>query len=552
MSDHASDSARADSSLPEAFFASAAAYAERTAFRAEGGRGRAYTYAEAAAAVRRFARELRAQGVTRGTEVGLLAENRPEWGIAHLAILAAGGTVVPIDGTLKPQEMGYLAGHCRLARVVASRAFDKPARELPGVTVIPLEGVWEAGGPSPDPAESGAAAPADVAVLIYTSGTTGTPKGVQLTHRNLLANLGAIQDSLRFDESDVFLSVLPLHHTFEMTCGLLTPLMTGCTVVYARALRSKEILEDIGRSRATVMCGVPLLFEKMYHSIRRGIAAAPPGRRAAFRTMYAASGAAWQVGIKLGKKLFAPLRAKAGLDSIRMFVSGGAAMPAAITRFFNLIGFDFMEGYGMSECSPVISVNRPDNIRFGSVGPPLRNVEVRIEGADKSGVGEITVRSEANTIGYRDNPEATAALMRDGWLFTGDLGRFRHGHLWITGRKKNVIVSAAGKNIYPEELEEQLLASGRVQECVVFGRAKAGKQGEEVRAIIVPALDNLAAELGIDPENPDADRVRQAIEDTVQDVNNRVAAYKRITGCEIREKELEKTSSKKVKRYLYQ
>jgi len=235
-----------------------------------------------------------------------------------------------------------------------------------------------------------------------------------------------------------------------------------------------------------------------------------------------------------------------------MFVSGGAAMPAAITRFFNLIGFDFMEGYGMSECSPVISVNRPDNIRFGSVGPPLRNVEVRIEGADKSGVGEITVRSEANTIGYRDNPEATAALMRDGWLFTGDLGRFRHGHLWITGRKKNVIVSAAGKNIYPEELEEQLLASGRVQECVVFGRAKAGKQGEEVRAIIVPALDNLAAELGIDPENPDADRVRQAIEDTVQDVNNRVAAYKRITGCEIREKELEKTSSKKVKRYLYQ
>ncbi len=538
--------------IHEAFFAAAREHASKVALKSEGGRGKCYTYAEAADLVRRFAAGLHRDGFVRGREIGLLSDNCPEWCLAYLAILAAGCTVVPIDANLKPQEITFVAGHARLQTIVASGRLEEIVLGMPGIRLISLanEGShgWRKHLAAEDPSGR---APAEVAALIYTSGTTGTPKGVELTHRNILANLEGIRDSLRFDEHDLFLSVLPLHHTFETTCGFITPLTSGCTIAYARSLRSKDILEDIAYNQVTVMCGVPLLFEKMYHSINRGISEVSAVRRLAFRAMYASSAAAWQAGVKLGKTLFRSLREKAGLQTIRMFVSGGAPIPAEIARFFNLIGFDFLQGYGLTECSPVVAVNRPDNIRFGSVGPLLKNVEIRIDSPDQSGVGEITLRSEANTPGYRDNPEATAALMRDGWLYTGDLGCVRQGHLWITGRKKNVIISAAGKNIYPEELEEKLAASPWVAECVVFGRPKSGKQGEEVRAILVPNFEALAADFGIDPTAPDMDTVSAAMGRAVEAVNEHVASYKRITGFEIRRTELEKTSTRKVKRFLY-
>ncbi len=277
----------------------------------------------------------------------------------------------------------------------------------------------------------------------------------------------------------------------------------------------------------------------------------PSSHKVLFRTMYISTVAAWQAGLKLGKKLFRPLREKAGLETIRLFVSGGAALSPRICRFFNMIGFDFLQGYGLTECSPVVSFNRPDNIKFGSVGPPLDNIVVSILDPGPDGVGEVLVKGEANSRGYRDNPEATAALIRDGWLHTGDLGRLSGGHLWITGRRKTLIVSGAGKNIYPEELEEKLMAAAEISETVVFGRQKAGKQGEEVRAVIVPDLEYLAADVGIDPAAPDLEKVKAAIDQAVAMVNAHMATYKRIAAWDVQLEELEKTSTRKVKRFRY-
>ncbi|MCM2272062.1 MAG: AMP-binding protein, partial [candidate division Zixibacteria bacterium] len=487
--------------------------------------------------------------------VGLLSENRPEWPIAYLAILAAGKTVVPIDANYKSTEIAYIVSDAKLDVIFLSGRFEQTIRDLfPAVRQFSFE---------PDSTKSWRqlqreplltfASPAcDLAVLIYTSGTTGAPKTVQLTHRNLLCNLSDVELALEFGTQDVFLSVLPLHHTFEATCGFLTPLMSGCTVVYARSLKSKEILEDLALNSVSIMCGVPLLYEKMHATIMRRIQEAPLHRRLLFKTIYFVSSLGWKVGqMRWGRTLFRSLRKRAGLHTLRMLVSGGAPLPPSIARFFNLIGIDFLQGYGMTEASPVISVNRPDNIQFGSVGSPIGKLEVRIDQPDESGVGEILVRGDSVTPGYLRNPELSAELLASGWLHTGDLGRFRNGHLWITGRRKNLIISAAGKNIYPEELEEKLLGSPYVTEALVFGRKKDAKQGEEVRAMIFPDLEQFKLEYGIDPAHPDLAKVNDVLGEVVRQINQHVADYKRIAGFEVTLQEFEKTSTKKIKRFIY-
>ncbi|MBD3331829.1 AMP-binding protein [candidate division GN15 bacterium] len=520
-----------------------------------GGQGSRYTYAEMMRAVEQLAAGIRAQRLLEPTEVGLLSENRPEWPIAYLAILAAGGTAVPIDANLSYAEIRQLVSRAGLRVVFASKQFGPVLNEHPdSPRWISLEpdhpGNWQS--LRTEDVRGIPADPSPTAVLIYTSGTTGLPKAVELTHANLLDNLDCISRSLDFYPTDVFLSILPLHHTFEATCGFLTPLTGGSSIVYARSLKSAEILEDIGNNKATIMCGVPLLFEKMYKSMRRKIAQATAARRAMFRALYSSSELGWSLKQKWGRHLFASLRNKAGLGSIRMFVSGGAAMPPEVSRFFNMLGFDLMQGYGLTECSPVVSVNRPANIRFGSVGPPLAGLEVRIDKPGPDGIGEICVRGGSVSPGYRDNPVETARMIRQGWLHTGDLGRLSEGHLWITGREKNLIVTAAGKNIYPEEIEEKLIASDLILEAVVFGnRRDKASGGEDVHAVIVPDTEAVASRLriSIDSVNPEA--AATVINDEVARVNSEMAAFKRIARWRVQLEELEKTSTQKVKRYVY-
>ncbi|MDF1545322.1 MAG: AMP-binding protein [bacterium] len=529
-------------------------YSESIAFKADGGRGKAYTYHEATQIISQLSSGLQAGSLVAKREIGLVSENRPEWCLAYLAIVAAGGTVVPIDANLKLNEIAYVVDHAELDVVFCSARFEQPLSGL-GRTLrtISLE---------PDAENSfrnlldeqekyRICTDNDIAVLIYTSGTTGDPKAVELTHRNLLSNVEGIERGLCFDSNDRFLSILPLHHTFEATCGFLTPMMRGAQIISARSFKSKDIFEDIGHNKITVMCGVPLLYEKAYQSIRRALNSAPAGKRLLFNFLYSLSRLGWKLQQNWGKPFFGSLRAKGGLSSIRMFVSGGAALPPKICAFFNLIGIGMIQGYGMTETAPVVAANRPADIRFSSVGRPLDNVSVKIDQPDSSGVGEIIVRGENITPGYRGNSEKTAELIKDGWLHTGDLGKLKRGHLYITGRAKNLIVSAAGKNIYPEEIEEKLLESDLVMEAVVFGRTKEGKQGEEVRAVLVPDMDELAARGTALADSVDMSEVRAAMEEVVRSVNDSIADYKRISAFNVQLEELEKTTKKSVKRFAY-
>jgi len=544
------------SNVFDAFAECAAQHPSLPALLGGGGLGASYSYGEVAD----FATGL-AVGLMRGKlidaqGVALLSENCAEWPLAYLAILAAGGTVVPIDANLTESEIDYVIDHSGARSIFCSLKFadsirhQRPDLELFAFGDDPTSG-WrrllsDAPHHRPDRAN-------EVAVVIYTSGTTGDPKAVELTHTNLLANLEGIRRAIHFGSEDCFLSVLPLHHTFEATTGFLTPLMAGARIVYARSLKSSQLIQDIAHNRATVIIGVPLLYEKMASSFHRKIALAPIHRRVLVRCLMAVSGLAWDHRHKWGKNLLKGLRRRAGMDSLRMMVCGGAPLPPSIARFFSLIGFDFLQGYGLTETSPVVCVHRPDDITCASVGPPLANVEVRIDSPDENGVGEILIRGDNVTPGYRGNQEQTNLLLRDGWLYSGDLGRLEDGHLYVTGRAKNVIVSAAGKNIYPEELEEHLCASDLVAEAVVFGRPKVNRQGEEVHALIVPDMEAIEDIEGITVDSGEAvKRMEPIIEGIVREVNERVAPYKRIARHSVQLEELKKTSTKKIKRNFYQ
>ena len=442
-----------------------------------------YTFTDAARAVRAFAALLEREGVHPGARVALQSDNRPEWGLAYLAVLATGAIVVPLDAQLKESEVGEILATAEVSHAVgdarhlevlaAARDSRRPALRL--LCLDPEEGVssWDqaqrvhAAVPRrPTPAK-----PDDVAVLLFTSGTTGQAKGVMLSHRNLLTNVESVARTFEFGPGDRFLSILPLHHTFESTGGFLCPLRVGACVCTARGLSSRELREDMASSGATLFIGVPLLYEKLMTAIEKGIDDAPLPARVMARTILFLSRTVRQAtGLRLGRTLARPLRKKAGLDRLRMFVTGAAPFAAEVFWRYIDLGWPMIEGYGLTETSPVVCANRPQNPTPGAVGWPLPGIEVRIADPDDDGDGEIVVRGPNVMLGYWRQPELTAEVLRDGWFYTGDLGRvLADGRVRITGRLKNMIATAAGKKIYPEEVEMQLANSPYVLEVVVTG-----------------------------------------------------------------------------------
>jgi long-chain acyl-CoA synthetase len=559
MSEAANANFRVSETIHETILNACRRLPEKPALVSSGADNASYTFGQMENVVSRISGGLRTASLHKGDRVGILSENCPEWGLAYLSILASGGTVVPLDSSLKPAELTRFLRVSGMKILFCSSKWYESAHNSVILNAFPIRIISFADDGDltfrhlleseayicPDVGGE------DTAILMYTSGTTGDPKGVILTHRNIVANLESIAAALEFYTDDVFLSVLPLHHTFEATCGLLIPLSMGLKVVYVRSLKSRDILNDMKEYHTTYMVAVPLLYEKLYAAINRKISELPLAKRISLKAFYSASRAGWRMKRKAGRTLFRGLREKASMGSIRMLISGGAPLPERVGKWFNLVGFDFLEGYGMTECSPVISVNRPNDIRFGSVGPPLPNIDLEIDNPSSDGVGEIKVKGPNTTAGYLNNPEATADLIRDGWLYTGDMGRVVNSHLNITGRKKNLIVSGGGKNIYPEEVESELNLSEYILESLVVGRKKADRAGEEVWALIVPDIELLksaagSAEGGLSPQ-----RIRETIKREVKAVNNRISDYKRITNFEIRTEEFEKTSTKKIKRNLY-
>ncbi|MCM2263574.1 MAG: AMP-binding protein [Desulfuromonadales bacterium] len=376
--------------------------------------------------------------------------------------------------------------------------------------------------------------PDDPAVILYTSGTTGRSKGAMLSHTNLLSNIRTVTPIFKLDENIRMLSFLPINHVFEQVGGMLLPLSLGGTVSFAESL--KKLGDNLGEVKPNFLLGVPAVFRMLLDRLQKNIQS-----QFLSRTLFSFA-------------LTRPLvvrKVREALGGIPTFVSGGAALDPEVAQGLMDLGIVVYQGYGITETSPVISAERPNVRKLGTVGPPLPDVEVRIHEPNEEGIGEIWVKGPNVMLGYYNNPQATAEVLTDGWYHTGDLGRLDgNGILSICGRLKNLIVTANGKNVYPEEVEVELLHSPFIAEAMVYGH-KVSNTAEEVYAIIYPnqeALDRYSQEHGLAPMTEK--KVEDLIRAEVLKVGKNLADYKRIRKFTLREDEFPKTTTRKIKRYI--
>jgi len=497
------------------------------------------------------------EGPHPGERVALMLKNSSLWPEIFFGIVAA-NVAVPVDTRLKEQEVAHVLrdSGARLAFIGPEyypliREIEPHLSELETVVVAGrLSGTpegrvkWLAysetveGDRAPGDARPSRPRPADdePAVFIYTSGTTGRQKGVVLTHWNLLSNVAACLKTIHVRPDDDFLLVLPLHHAFALTTNLLVPLAAGASVSMVESLRT--IPENMRRLQPTVLIAVPLLAEKMLARIQAGIQS------------HRISRILFRLG--LGRVPGRAVRRSLG-GRLRMIVVGGAPTDPAVIRAFGRLGIPVIEGYGLTEASPVLTLNPPRRPRPGTVGKPLDGVTIRISEPDAAGAGEVLARGPGIMAGYHNDPEATAAALADGWLHTGDLGRMdRHGYLSIVGRRKSLIVNREGKNIHPEEVERAVCRSPLILEALAHGYRPADETtGERVGLIVVPdqeALDSYAAEKGL---TLGEEEIRRLLQEEVKRWTADIADYKRPRRVQIRFEEFEKTTTGKIKRYLY-
>ena len=488
--------------------------------------------------------------------VAVAGDNSIQWYTTYLAVIRAGGIIVPIDRELPPSDMRTIVHYSGANMAVHDSRFMDVFSGIKGVTnyAMNMGGMnvprhmtdliragRDSGMELPDSYD--VTAPA---AICYTSGTTGMAKGVVLSQENLVSDLRQVIALIRIEKDDIFLSVLPVHHSYECTCGFLLPMVMGNTIAIAHGLR--YVVDDLVATKATVVIGVPLLWEKMYGRIMTNIRTAPGGS-VKYRVGTTLSGIGEFFGAKnLRKKLFSQVHQRFG-GALRLFVSGGAGIDPDVIRGFQKLGFIILEGYGLTETAPIVTVNRDRACRPGSVGVVLPECDVRIEEPDETGIGEILVRGPNVMLGYHNNPEATAEVLSpDGWFHTGDYGRLdRDGFLYITGRKKNVIIAKNGKNVYPEELETVLNRNPHVNECMVFGRQTEAR-GEEIWAVVVPNRDLLIEEAEKEGRKITPEDEVSAVRKAIRRYNDSAPQFMRIAGFIISEEDLPKTTTKKTKR----
>ncbi|HEX8706516.1 MAG TPA: AMP-binding protein, partial [Myxococcaceae bacterium] len=382
------------------------------------------------------------------------------------------------------------------------------------------------------------AAADDVASLIFTSGTTGNPKGVMLTHRNFASLIAKLAGAFDIGMGDGVLSVLPLHHTFEFSAGFLTPFSRGAEITYIDELTSDRLGDVFETGRVTAMVGVPALWQLLHRKITQEMASRPPAIEQALKALMASHGELRnRSSLNLGKLLFWPVHRKFG-GKVKFLISGGSALPDDVHKAFHALGFNIAEGYGLTEASPVLSVAEATNKRQpGTVGKPLPGIEIRIDSPDNEGIGEVLAKGPNIMAGYYGDRESTEAVLKEGWLHTGDLGRLdAEGRLYLVGRKKDVIIDANGKNVYPDELEDLYGTHAHIKELSIVGLPDEGG-GEKVACLCVP-----------DYKERPREEVRRELEEHFKNVSADMPFYRRVKVLRFWDGELPRTSTRKVKR----
>jgi long-chain acyl-CoA synthetase len=475
-------------------------------------------------------------GVRPGDRVLLAAQNHPAWPIAFFGILKAGATVVPLDPNIDLPAAENLREASGARLFIADAAVSQRLAALASsLTFCDLYGMAEKGsiglGVSVEPD--------DVAVLIYTSGTTGRPKGVQLTHNNLTSLVASLAPLFPLGRGDRVLSVLPLHHTFELTCGMLLPLSRGARIVYLDELNADRLVNGLQVGKITALIGVPALWEMLERRIVARIA--EHGALASHVFDFAIElnrSLGKNLGVDTGKVLFGPVHQGLG-GHLKFLVSGGAALPQSTHHLFAGLGLHLAEGYGLTEASPVLSV-APGGPRAkaGHVGRAIPGVELKIDSPNAEGVGQVLARGPNVMLGYAGDEEATNSVLSDGWLRTGDLGKIdRKGQLTLVGRAKDVVVASSGENVYPDDVEARIGKVPHVTELTVLG-VPDGRGGERLACVAIPEAD---AEV---PRATRHERARVALDAALRDLPN----VQRPALILFFDAPLPRTASRKVKR----
>lgn len=521
------------------------------------------TYAELLENVLKFGSALQTLELKERTHIAIIGENRTQWALSFLTIMSFNYVAVPIDRNLSENEILniihesdsegvifsesykdiFVGGKTALKRLKHYICMDNASSEE---NVLGMKEMIEKAEPVPvenlpkiDPDE--------MAEIIFTSGSLGRAKGVMLSQKNIAANLMSMVQYVNILSTDRFLSVLPMHHTYECTCGILCPVYCGSSVHFARSL--KTIVDDVQKVKATIMLGVPLLYDKMYKRISKTISedkvkskVVPP--------LVKMTNFAGKLGLKnLKKGIFKELHAKFG-GEVRLFIAGGAAPDPLVAEGLRGLGFNFIQGYGLTETAPILALNKIDDFKDDAAGVPLPGVEIKINDPDENGSGEVWAKGPNVMLGYYKNEEQTKETFEGDWFKTGDIGFIdSDGFLHINGRMKNVIISRSGKNVFPEEIEDVINRSPFVLECLVYGEEDE-KQDEIIAAQIVvdaEAFIELSESANIQITD---ELMQKKIAEEIKHVNKQLTSYKQVKKFYIREEQFEKTTTQKIKRFL--
>ncbi|MBI5847071.1 MAG: AMP-binding protein [Nitrospirae bacterium] len=528
------------------------AYPDNTAFHYSNDGWQTITYRELAGRVRRLASYLITAGVKRNDRIAVFSENRPEWSVAYLAILSCGCIAVPLDAQLGPEEVKTLLLDAGTGIVLQS---DKTAGQL---TVF-AEHFRKSAGKDPqfidfdssayraiEESPSTGPLPAcdqdDIASIIYTSGTTGNPKGVVLTHRNFCSDARALIDAGIVSHEDNVLSILPLHHTYAFMCTFLVPLFLGASITYPLSMKGPDMIAAIQGRGVSVLIGVPQLLSMIRNGIMNRIDALTwPLPFLLAKCIALSRTLRRRLSFNLGRFIFRSVHRSFG-TRFRFFASGGAKLDPAVMEGLEALGFTVLEGYGLTETSPVVTFNPLDKRKPGSAGKPLPSVSIRIADPSETGEGEVEIKGPMVMNGYYNKPSATAEVMHDGWFRTGDIGRLdADGYLYITGRSKEVIVLSSGKNIYPEDVEKMYLSSKLIKELCVIGIEHQGIT-DSLHAVIVPDFD-YAKQAALS-------NLQDAVKWEINALSGSLPSYMRIQGFTLRKDPLPRTPLGKLRRFM--
>lgn len=509
---------------------------------------------------------LTARGL-KGKRIAVVGENCYQWCIAYLAVVCGTGIIVPLDKELGPTEHEGLCKEAEVSAVFCTKRFEERFLEMAATgntqisTVVSMNaeessanmlsfaGLLEEGRKLLEKGDrsflDAEIDPFAMSVLLFTSGTTGLAKGVMLSHWNICTDLMIAPTLLEVKSTDIFFSVLPIHHTYECTCTFLICMYRGACVAFCEGL--KQIAKNLKEIRPTFVLAVPAIIENLYKNINRSLKKS--GKQATVKRVMKINRFTKKLGLDLNRKFLGQIYDVFG-GRMQTIISGGAAIDPEILQFFNDLGFRAVQGYGLTECAPMAALN-PDRyqlMRNASVGHIMPTLEVKIEDPDEDGIGEICIKGDNVMLGYYHMPEETEKALRDGFFHTGDLGYLdKDGYIYITGRAKNVIITKNGKNVFPEELEYLLSKSPYIAESMVWASSDEEGQDDTIIATVIPEAEEVREALGDKADDPAA--LRALLEAEVDKVNADLPLFKQMRKTVVRTEPFVKNTSNKIKRF---